>query len=32
MSGCTTVPTWDDIENFHTVKKSLLSVGLADDR
>jgi myosin-5 len=32
MSGCTTVPTWDDIKEFHTVKKSLLSVGLADDR
>ena len=32
MSGCTTVPTWDYIKEFHTVKKSLLSVGLADDR
>jgi len=29
MSGCTTVPTWDDIKEYHTVKKSLLSVGLA---
>jgi len=28
MSGCTTVPTWDDVEEFKVTNKSLLSVGV----